>query len=147
MQKKKTSAPQKKKTVNQHFLLIQQRFLPFPQKTLVFQPLCLFQVVWEYFRFCRIHNFMSGKHLISAFVPLLFYGMYTNCPFVITLHPKPFTFPKIVCLFINSGVAPIVKKNWEPLSLGPPLAMATKPRLTKRNRECTSSCQKTIYNS
>ena len=45
---------------------------------------------------------------------------------------SPPTFPKMVCLFCNSGQAPSVKKNCDSLSLFPVLAVATSPRLTKR---------------
>lgn len=54
------------------------------------------------------------------------------------------TFPKMVCLLFNSGVAAIEKKNWLPLSFGPEFAMATRPLLTNLNLECNSSWNKTI---
>jgi len=52
---------------------------------------------------------------------------------------KVSTFPNMVCLFCSSGVSPMVKKNWLPLSLGPAFAMATSPLRTNRNLWWNSS--------
>ena len=49
------------------------------------------------------------------------------------------TLPNIVCLPWSSCVGPRVKKNWLELSSLPAFAIATRPRRTKRKRECISS--------
>ena len=52
---------------------------------------------------------------------------------------SPTTFPNRVCLFCNSWVGPMVKKNWLELSSFPALAMATRPRLINLSLVWTSS--------
>jgi len=61
---------------------------------------------------------------------------WTKLPSRFRLTP---TLPNIVCLLFSSGVAANVKKNWLPLSWGPALAIATRPRRTNLSRECNSS--------
>lgn len=54
-------------------------------------------------------------------------------------HVVHLTFPNMVCFLLSSSALPRVKKNWLPLSLEPPLAMATRPRRVNLRRWWNSS--------
>ena len=64
-----------------------------------------------------------------------------NCYYMLASSPttkgdgRPLAFPNSVCLLLSSSALPRVKKNWLPLSLGPPLAIATRPRRMNLSRE------------
>ena len=104
---------------------------------------CSRSKIWGYLRLTIVRGYLYvWGYLKSLGVPSTpLPAMFTHGQHTLNFSSRyPWlTLPNMVCFLSSSGQASSVKKNCDPLSLGPEFAMATRPRREKRRRWWNSS--------